>query len=102
MEEDPVRNQLKILLKIWPRLFTNPVAVADLITMAGKENDEFNDNSIILKDVLKEIAGDRDTINSRKLSYYLRRNANVIVEGLMLERAGENSTGKLLWRVSER
>jgi hypothetical protein len=106
IESDPWRNQLKILLKVWPLLFSYPVSVADLVLLANEGenylNEERDVNDVkILHDVLHDVAGDRGIINSKKLSHYLRKHSRIIVNGCMLVESGENTTGKKLWMVSK-
>ncbi|HEV2610615.1 MAG TPA: hypothetical protein VGU61_10145 [Noviherbaspirillum sp.] len=95
MDIDPDRETLGRLLLVLVKLFgKHPIMVRDLkrkVLMASPETDD-------LRDLLEEIAGERDGINSRRLGRWIKRHAGRIVHDLKLVRAPINQNAES-WRV---
>ncbi|MCB1950319.1 hypothetical protein, partial [Nitrosomonas sp.] len=87
--EDPDREVLNRLITSWHATFGKSEAmVRDAIR---KSNTPSIENEA-LSDVLHDIAGDRDGINSRKLGRWIKRHAGRIVNGMRFVRALGNSS----------
>lgn len=92
--DDPDRELLGRLLKIWRDLCGNaPTKIAAFVLAAS--GNEFADD-----DVLTEIAGERNGINNTRLGRWIKRNERKVVNGLRFTRASA-STNTVLWRVEE-
>lgn len=59
-----------------------------------------HDNERELRDVLREIAGERNTINSRVLGRWIERQVDIRCGGLFVERAGSMNRA-ILWRIQD-
>jgi hypothetical protein len=90
---DPDREVLGRLLKAWDKAFGDkPTAVREVVAKAALfGNDE-------LKDVLQEIAGEKDGTNHRRLGRWISKREGRVVGGLKLDRArAENGSER--WKV---
>lgn len=97
MNDDPDRETLGRLLEVWDLCFGSlPTMVRNAVNRAG--NDGFL-HSTELREVLQDIAGDRNqNINRRVLGYWIKRNASRIVDGRRFVPAG-GSRSAAAWRV---
>lgn len=88
---DPDQDDLSRVLRAWyATLGDKPVMLRDLIEESLDDND--------LRDSLLDLpVTERDVINRSKLGWYLKRNANRVVDGLELQPV-PNST-RNAWRV---
>jgi hypothetical protein len=59
--------------------------------LAGFENQE-------LSEILHDIAGERDTINNRKLGWWIKRHTGQIVDGLRFVKSNSEGSAER-WRV---
>jgi hypothetical protein len=81
MAEDPDRQTLGLLLSCWHEQFGgDALMLREMLTRTAtltSRSDEF-------KEVLLDIAGDRDRVSTRKLGQWLRRQVGRVVGGLRL------------------
>jgi hypothetical protein len=95
MAEDPDRETLKRLLAVWRSAFGKaPAMVRDAVnsaTRSGGRNADF-------LEVLRDIAGERDEINRRKLGRWIKRNAGRIVDGQRFVRSSGKRSAEA-WQV---
>lgn len=95
MTDDPDRGPLDRLLAAWQLVFgTSPAMVRDAIRQASV----FNEANQELMDVLREIAGERNEINTRKLGRWIKRNCGRIVNGRRFVRASGHRSAEA-WRI---
>lgn len=85
---DPRLNDLRQMLTAWSEKFgSNPCGVDEAIAAANEQwpnvgpNDEIYVNKD-LREALMSIAGAGNTINGKRLSWYLRKNKDRTVDGL--------------------
>lgn len=92
----PVNSkQLGRLLKTWKEVFGNtPAMVRDAVQKSTLMMDEHKE----LKEVIYEIAGERDGINRHRLGRWIKRNEGQIVDGLKFVRYSGNSSAEK-WQV---
>jgi hypothetical protein len=95
IKEDPDRETLGRLLRAWSSVFGKTEAmVRDAVKramLAGFENQE-------LSEILHDIAGERDTINNRKLGWWIKRHTGQIVDGLRFVKSNSEGSAER-WRV---
>lgn len=92
MNDDPDRDTLGRLLHAWRDCFGNGhKMIRDAVKAAEYNNEE-------LREVLQDIAGERDKINRRILGHWVKRHANRIVDGLRFIPTG-GSRSAAAWRV---
>ena len=92
MEDDPEAVQLRKLLTAWDKsLGRTPLTAKELATIGDKEEHP-------LAEIIREIGGEGQTINTRRLGKWLGRHAGRIVNGLKLIQHGEIS-GVNQWKV---
>jgi hypothetical protein len=95
MDDDPERQLLGQLLTEWSTRFGSAATmVRDVVARSklyGPGSEEF-------AETLLEIAGDRDTVNHRKLGRWIMRRAGVVVNGLRFVRAPKTRNVEN-WRV---
>jgi hypothetical protein len=60
--------------------------------------ESMTDDHIELREILHEIAGERDGINRRKVGWWIKRHAGRIVDGRRFVRASGNRSAEA-WRV---
>lgn len=91
---DPDANLLACLLDGAKAIFgfNRGFTVAKLIEKASSAGAD-------LKDVLMEIAGDRDAVNSKKMGHWLLKREGRIVDGLRIKRTGQDRKKIALWEV---
>jgi hypothetical protein len=95
MEDDPERQCLRLILAAWHTKFSDSaVKVRDLIAWAGG----FDPTSGEVKELLVEIAGERDTINRRRLGWWLKHHVGQVVGGLRIQSAPRKGNVEA-WRV---
>jgi hypothetical protein len=95
MTDDPDRGPLDRLLTAWQLVFgTSPAMVRDAIRQASV----FNEANQELMDVLREIAGERNEINRRKLGWWIKRNCGRIVNGRRFVRASGHRSAEA-WQI---
>ena len=95
MKEDPDRETLARLLNTWYSVFGMTPA---MIREAIKRGSEHNDESIELREVLRDIADERGEINRKKLGWWIRRHAGRIVDGKRFVRASGNRSAEA-WQI---
>jgi hypothetical protein len=99
MSDDPEREFLGRILRVWRNLYGNaPMKVSAFVTTVITGCDDFETDDI--KDILMEIAGDRNGINNTRFGRWVKRNEGKIVNGFRFNRATVN-TNTALWRVEE-
>jgi hypothetical protein len=92
MQEDPERETLGQLMELWDRQYGDiPKKVRDLLDGYGGASEE-------LREIFVDIAGERGSVNRRRLGHYLKQHANRPVNGLKLLRSGGKSNS-VQWRV---
>lgn len=93
IRHDPDADNLSHLLSAWHAMFgTAPMTVRKVLDKVAEKGD------CDLHDALLELPFvEREEINRSKMGGYLKRNANRIVDGLVLEKAA--STERNAWRV---
>jgi hypothetical protein len=97
MAEDSDREVLGRLLTAWRAVFGKmPARIRDALDRSV-DHDDLGDQCE-LRDILQNIAGERDGINRRKLGWWIKRHAGRIVEGLRFVRASGNGSAEA-WRV---
>lgn len=96
MADDPDRETLGRLLESWKAVFDRRAA---MVREAVKESDNYlSEAAKDLKEVLLDIAGERDVINRRTLGRWIKRNAGRMVNGLRFVRASGSRSAEA-WRV---
>lgn len=99
MSDDPEREYLGRVLKAWRDQYSNaPTKISTFVTAILTNCADFDTDDI--KDILTEIAGDRNGINNTRFGRWIKRNAGKIVNGLKFTRASV-SMNAALWRVEE-
>ncbi len=84
MSDDPDREMLARLLAAWKACFDRkPTMVRQAVDFEG-----FSDLGMELREVLYDIAGEREMINRRVLGRWIKRHAGRIVNGIRFVRAG--------------
>lgn len=95
IKEDPDRETLGRLLRAWVSVFGKTEAmVRDAVkraSLGGIENQE-------LCEILHDIAGERDTLNNRKLGWWIKRHTGQIVDGLRFVKSSSEGSAER-WRV---
>lgn len=95
IKEDPDREQLDRLLIAWKSVFGNiPAMIREAVnksTCAGNENKE-------LKEILHDIADERNEINRHRLGRWIKRHEGQIVNGLKFIRCSGNTSAER-WQV---
>lgn len=95
MAEDPEKETLVRFLDAWYKLLgKTPTMIRDAVkrcSYSGEASDE-------LREVLFDIAGERNEINRRKLGRWIRRHSERIVNGKRVIRTNSNSSSEQ-WRV---
>lgn len=98
MEEDPDREMLRRFLLCWQYEFgEHEGTVRKLVDPSPPVDNEAHE----LREVLYEIAGERDAINRRKLGWWIKRHAGQIVDGQCLEKAAGKRSVEV-WRLTKR
>ncbi|MBK1736255.1 hypothetical protein CKO15_13485 [Halorhodospira abdelmalekii] len=101
-EADPETQKLEALLENWFACFgSEPKRCAELAaTEAGQHQDDPGNVRPYgaLMDTLREIAGEPEKINMRKLGRWIERNAGRIISGKRVVEHGKRS-GTKIWRV---
>ncbi len=92
MEDDPEAIMLRALVAAWWDRFGRTPRTVKEIVKAGEEDD------CPLAEVLHDIAGEGRAINTRRLGWWLRRQAGRIVNGMKLTQYSL-STGSAQWKV---
>lgn len=92
MEDDPEAAMLRALVAAWWNRFGRTPRTVKEIVKAGEEDDS------PLAEVLHDIAGEGRAINTRRLGWWLRRQAGRIVNGLKLVQYGSVS-GTAQWKM---
>lgn len=95
MEDDPERQRLRLLLAAWQAKFGNrAVRVRDLMTWAGGLDPECGE----VKELLMELAGERETINRRRLGWWLKQHVGQVADGLRVQKAPRKGNVEA-WKV---
>jgi len=95
MADDPDRQALGLLLSCWYEQFGgDPLLVRELLNRAAA----LRLGSDCLNEVLLDIAGDRDKVNSKKLGQWIKRHAGQLVDGLRLVKVPVKRNSST-WRV---
>jgi hypothetical protein len=95
MAEDPDRETLGRLLKIWQSEFgKKPAMVRDAV----KKADELPNEHQELSEVLRDIAEEHGEINRRKLGWWIKRHAGRIVDGRRFIRSSGSRSAEA-WQV---
>jgi len=95
MKEDPDRETLDRLLKVWQRIFGS---VPTMVRDAVKQTEIFQEENQELNDALRDIADERGEINRRKLGCWIRRHEDRIVDGRYFVRAAGKRSAEA-WQV---
>lgn len=91
MAEDPDKETLARLLTAWHEVFGRaPAMVREAVNRASMDRDD----SVELREVLRDIADERGEINRRKLGWWIKRHAGRIVDGLRFVRASGNRSAE--------
>ena len=91
MDEDPECDSLMRLLHAWHRAFhTQPTMVRDVVQRAQSLGIQVGE----LREILCDIAGDRDGINRRRLGWRLKRQEGRIVGDMKLVRVPGSLNGE--------
>ncbi|MBP7509864.1 MAG: DUF3854 domain-containing protein [Prolixibacteraceae bacterium] len=91
-EGDNVRNEIRALLHAWSDYTTEPITIKELIA-ASKTHDA-------LEDILNDLAGGKEGVNSKKLANFLRKIKNRWEDGMAIVDAGKNRDDIMRWQVS--
>ncbi len=91
-ESDSIRNDLKALLTAWSDTTLEPITIKKLISLSEEQEK--------LKDILSDLAGGKEGINSKKLSNFLRKVKNRWEDGKCIIEAGKTREKTGLWRVN--
>jgi len=91
MEDDPELVMLRTLLAAWWERFGRTPRTVKEIVKAGDEDDS------PLAEVLHDIAGEGRAINTRRLGWWLRRQAGRIVDGMKLMQSRVSRVAE--WKV---
>ncbi|MEI6415501.1 MAG: hypothetical protein WCP34_14745, partial [Pseudomonadota bacterium] len=87
-ELDPETSKLKTLLATWHAKFGDTrMSVAEIVRSVVSDFG-LNDQGAALRDALDEVAGERGTINRRRLGRWIEKNAERRVDGLRIVRRG--------------
>jgi hypothetical protein len=91
---DPDANMLACLLEGAKSIFgfNRGFTVAKLIEKASSPVAD-------IKDVLMEIAGDRDAVNAKKMGHWLLKREGRIIDGIRIKRAGQDRKKIAVWEV---
>jgi len=81
LEDDPEAAMLKSFFAAWVERFNRTSRTVKEIVRASEEDDS------ALAEVLHDIAGEGRTINTKRLGWWLRRNAGRIVDGMKLSQS---------------
>ncbi len=92
MEDDPEAAMLKTFIAAWVERFGRTSRTVKEIVRASEEDDS------ALAEVLHDIAGEGRTINTKRLGWWLRRNAGRIVDGMKLSQTRVSNMAE--WRVT--
>lgn len=96
-EADPDTQKLRALIASWHDAYgTEAVRVARLIDEAERASIDEKDH--ILRETLREIAGEPEKINRRRLGRWIEARVGRVVGGYRIESAGE-FRGSRQWRV---
>jgi len=101
--DDPDTMKLRGLMTGWHGVIGNrPVKARELVDAAhpAASMGSPSENRSTLADALDEIAGDRGTINPRRLGRWIERHAGRVVDGLRITKAGV-SKGYTRWQIDE-
>jgi DNA polymerase I-like protein with 3'-5' exonuclease and polymerase domains len=97
MAEDPDRETLGRFLIAWHNCFGNaPKAIREVMDKASPDGSQ---DEAALHEVIHDIAGERDTVNRKRLGRWVARHAQRIVGGMRFERDASQSGGSERWRV---
>lgn len=91
MEDDPEAAMLRTLLAAWWERFGRTPRTVKEIVKAGDEDDS------PFAEVLHDIAGEGRSINTRRLGWWLRRQAGRIVDGMKLMQSRVSRVAE--WKV---
>lgn len=106
-EGDNDTNRLKALLVHWHSLVERPLTLRDLVLFAEANKGELSRSGEPLKDdestdclydMLHEIAGKGDEINTKMLAAWLRKYRNRVVDGMHIEQC-DSVKNIARWRV---
>jgi len=95
MAQDPARASLQRLIAAWSPIFgSQSIMVRELVR---RSTHDFADCEN-LREVLLEIAGERENIDRRRLGWWLKRHAGQIIDGKCIVNAGGDGPA-CRWRV---
>ncbi len=92
MNEDPDRETLQQLLHCWNESF------GDKPMQLRKALDGFSNASSELREMFYEVAGERDTVNRKRLGHYIKSNQGKLVDRLKFMRVAGNRSSAA-WKV---
>lgn len=93
--DDPDREILARFMKAWFDVFaTTSAMVRDAVRRATANHDA----NVDLREVLQDIAGERDEVNRRKLGWWIRRHMGRIIDGKRIVRGSERGSSEY-WRI---
>ncbi len=98
MEEDPDRVMLKRFHLLWQYQFGQYEGTVQKLVNPSLPLDE---DVLELREVLFDIAGDRDGLNRRRLGWWIKRHAGQIVDDMFLEK-GTSKRSAEVWRLTKR
>jgi hypothetical protein len=92
LNEDPERETLQHLLHEWMQCFdTRPMMIRQAL-------DTYHNPSEELLELFHDIAGEKGTINRKRLGHYLKRHQKRVIDGLRFVRAAGNFSSTA-WKV---
>ena len=95
MAQDPARESLQRLMAAWSPIFgSQSIMVRELVRRATHAFTDCEN----LREVLLEIAGERENIDRRRLGWWLKRHAGQIIDGKRIVNAGGDGPA-CRWRV---
>lgn len=92
-DADPVRANLKALLRNWHTCIKQAATLKDVIDIAKNPGNE------AFYDCLMEMAGDKGEINRRELGKQLKKLQDRIEDGLRIKQFGKAMGGIVMWQV---
>jgi len=104
-ENDPETQKLRSLLMGWHTVHdSKQIRVGEVLRLAEEQGtkgfliEEPNEDQAELLEALREIAGEPDKVNTRRLGRWIERHAGRVLDGMKLER-GQQQRGCARWMV---
>lgn len=102
-DADPETSKLRALMSAWHECYgSTPVRVGELVADAAPSDGEDAPSGIRaeLLEALREIAGEPERINRRRLGRWIERHSGRVLDGRRIEPAGSRSNTRV-WQVRE-